>query len=589
MERSSVQARATRILLTEPHRTPGTISAEARTSLAEQQRSTARHAAVRERPRLRRFFLASGGAALLTGSLALTLAPPREAILAVVLQTTVIPATILVLVAVNQRGNTLLLALTVVLLWAEALLTAALYTIGVSFAIVIPLIAIGIVQPYLRGAATKAVYVGAGVVATISVALFALDVPLNPLSAPGLAVVGFAFVAAFALGLVWRAGDRWIEALDASDREIAARIEAEHELAATTHLLATLVSSSPVATMTIEGDLTISTWNHAAETLFGAPATDVLGQRVELGFPASGNGTTLFDVIARAMGGDIVRGDRVRATRRDGSELLVEVHAAIRRDERGEPVGVVAQVIDVTERARLEASLRQAQRMEAVDRLAGVVAHDLNNAMMAVRGYADFIASDSHDPEAAANAKKIITAADRASRMTHQLLVSAGQLRLEPRVVDVVAYVLGLEGELVVLLGNPIRLDMRHEIESGFVRVDPDRFGEALRSLALRARDAMPDGGRLTISTGRVTSDRGEGTAIVVAVTDTGAPIQPDVAEGLFDPFLTTGIDPRTGLELAMAFGVVRQSGGEIDVHAGADGGSTIEIRLPEVERPTDA
>jgi hypothetical protein len=120
-------------------------------------------------------------------------------------------------------GNGPLLALTVVLLAAEAILTAALYTIGVSFAIVIPLIGIGIVQPYLRGAATKAVYVGAGVVATISGAVFALDIQPNPLSQPGLAVIGFAFLAAFALGLVWRAGDRWIEALDAADNEIAAR------------------------------------------------------------------------------------------------------------------------------------------------------------------------------------------------------------------------------------------------------------------------------------------------------------------------------------------------------------------------------
>jgi len=558
--------------------------------VAEQQPATvARHGRVRERPELRRFFLAYGAAALLTGSLALYLSPPRAAVLAVAFQTTVIPASILVLIALNQRGNPLLLALTVALLWTEAILTAALYTIGVSFAIVIPLIGIGIVQPYLSGTATKVVYIGAGVVATISVALFALEIQPNPLSQPGLAVVGFAFLAAFALGLVWRAGDRWIEALDAADREIAARVEAEQDLAATARLLATLVSSSPVATMTIERDMTVSTWNQAAEVLFGMASTEALGRPLELGLPAPGDDATLFDVIARAMGGDVVVGDRVRTTRRDGTDLLAEVHAAIRRDERGEPVGVVAQVIDVTERVRLEASLRQAQRMEAVGGLAGVVAHDLNNAMMAVGGYAEFISSDSRDPEAVANAQKIISAADRASRMTRQLLVFAGQSRLEPQIIDIVAFVSGLEGELAALLGPQIRLDMRPEIESGFVRVDPDRFGEALRSVALRARDAMPDGGRLTISTSRAAGDGDEGATIVVAVTDTGVPIEPDVAERLFDPFLTTGIDPRTGLELAMAFGVVRQSDGLVEVHAGAGGGSTIEIRLPEVDTPEDA
>jgi signal transduction histidine kinase len=421
-----------------------------------------RHTAVRERPELRRFFLACGAAALLTGSLALYLAPPHQAVVTVWLQTTLMPASILALVALNQRGNGPLLALTVGLLWAEALLTAALYTIGVSFAIVIPLIGIGIVQPYLRGAATLTVYVGAAVVATLSVALFALGTPPNPLSEPALAVMAFAFLAAFALGLVWRAGDRWVTALDAADREIAARVAAEQE------------------------------------------------------------------------------------------------------------------------RERLEVSLRQAHRMEAVGRLAGVVAHDLNNALMAVGGYADFIRSDSRDPETIANAQKIIDAAEEATRMTKQLLVFAGQSIMRPEVIDVVAFVSGLERDLATVVGSDVGLEVRHEIVSGMVRVDTERLAEALSALAQRAREAMPDGGNLTISTSRVTKGGGDGPVVVVAVADTGAPIQPDVAERLFDPFLTTGLDPRTGLELAMAFGVVRQSGGEIEVRPGTADGSTIEIRLPE-------
>jgi PAS domain S-box-containing protein len=546
-----------------------------------------RHTLARERPWLRRFFVACGGAALLTGSIALYLAPPREAFVPVALQTTIIPAAVLVLVAFNQASNRVLLALTVVLLWLEAILTAALYTIGVSFAIVIPLIGIGIVQPYLRGAATKAVYIGAGVVATIAVALFALGGQPNPMSQPGLAVVAFAFLAAFALGLVWRAGDRWIDALDAAAREITARVEAEHELAEATRLLATLVSSSPVATMTVEGDGTVSTWNHAAEELFGAPASEVLGRPVGLGLLQSDDAATPSDVIARAMAGDVVAGRRVRAARPDGSELFVEVHAALRRDEQGTPVGVVAQMIDVTERSLLEASLRQAQRQEAVGRLAGVVAHDLNNAMMAVAGYAGFIATDSSDQDAVGNAQQILGAADQASRLTHQLLVATGQSTMHPRVIDVVAFVGRREESLRAVLGPRIGLEVRSDIEQGLVRVDPDRFGEGLESLAIRARDAMPNGGTLTISTSRVAGDGDEGGQVVIAVADTGAPIAPEVAERLFDPFLTTGIDPRTGFELAMAFGVVRQSGGEIEIHARAGGGSTIEVRLPEVEPPT--
>lgn len=444
-----------------PH--AGGTSAETGTTVTEPEPApVTRHTAVRERPGLRRFFLACGAAALVAGLLALYLAPPHEAALAVLLQTTLLPASILFLVAVNQRGSGPLLGLTVVLLWAEALLTAALFTIGVSFAIVIPLIGIGIVQPYLRGAATLAVYVGAAVVATISVGLFAIGGQPDPLREPALAVVGFAFLAAFALGLVWRAGDRWIKALEAADRELAARIAAEQE------------------------------------------------------------------------------------------------------------------------RERLEVSLRQAQRMEAVGRLAGVVAHDLNNALMAVGGYADFIAGDSRDPEAVENAKKIRGAADRASRMTRQLLVFAGQSIMRPQVIDVVDFVAGLETDLGRVVGSGVRLEVRHAIASGFVRVDVDRFAEVLRSLAQRARDAMPDGGSVTVTTTRIDARDDAAARIVVDVTDTGTPIAPEVAERLFDPFLTTGLDSRTGLELAMAFGVVRQSGGEIEVRRGSAGGSTIEIRLPE-------
>jgi PAS domain S-box-containing protein len=336
--------------------------------------------------------------------------------------------------------------------------------------------------------------------------------------------------------------------------------------------------------MTVELDGTISTWNPEAEALFGAPAKDVLGRWVELGLASPQDPDAPYDVIARALGGHVVGGDRVRATRPNGSELLVEVHAAIRRDERGEPVGVVAQLIDVTERTRLEASFRQGQRMEAVARLAGVVAHDLNNAMTAARGYADFIATESPDPNAVSDAQHVIRAVDGATRMTNQLLAFAGGSSLQPRIIDVVGFISGMESDIVAMLGANLRVELRHGIQAGSVRVDPARFGDALRSLVVRARDAMPDGGRLTIETSRRAGEDGQQGRIVVSVADTGEAVEFDAAEQLFDPFLTTGLDPRTGLELALAFAVVRQSGGEIEVRREDGGGSTIEVSLPEVE-----
>ena len=243
-----------------------------------------RRPAAPERPTIRWFVLACGAAALAMGVLALAIGKPQDDVVVVTLQAALIPAAILALLAINRDGNRVLLAVTVGLLWVEAIITAALYTIGVSFAIVIPLIAVGVVQPYVRGRAVLVVYAGAAVVSTLAVLLFALGVPTNPLGAPLLAVLGFGFLSVFALGLVWRAGERWVEALDAADAELAGRVRAERDLRDTTSFLATLVDSSPVPTFAIEPDGTVSLWNPASERLFGCLAADVRGRPPPLAF-----------------------------------------------------------------------------------------------------------------------------------------------------------------------------------------------------------------------------------------------------------------------------------------------------------------
>jgi PAS domain S-box-containing protein len=539
----------------------------------------------RQRREFQGFFIACGLAALLAGSIALWLAPPQHDVWAVWLQATLIPAAILVLIAANRDANRGLLALTVLLLWAESLLTASLYTIGVIFAIEIPLIGVGIVQPHLRGGATLAAYVGAGVVATVSVGLFAAGVPTNPVDEPWLAVVGFAFLAAFTLGLAWRAAERWAHALDQADREIDARTRAERSLAETTLLLRTLVSSSAVATMRVDADGRVSLWNPAAEQLFGVKADEAQGRPFFLDLRDEAEPAGPYSGINRAMKGQLVQGEHARMHRPDETDLVLEIHAAPHRDEDGHSLGAVVEMIDITERDRMEEVLRRAQRLEAVTHLAGGIAHDINNAMTTVGGYAALIAESASDAGTAENAREIAAAADQTSQTARDLLAFAGHSMLQPRVVDVLDYVNSLEPSLSRLVGTDIVLTVRHKIVSGRVRIDPVRFTDAVRNLVRRARDAMPSGGSIKLETFRVEDRAGDRPdsrrMIAIAVSDTGSPITREERAALFDPFRLLGLGDRTGLEMAVVYGLVRQSDGLIEVRSGANG-STIEIRLPE-------
>jgi signal transduction histidine kinase len=243
--------------------------------------------------------------------------------------------------------------------------------------------------------------------------------------------------------------------------------------------------------------------------------------------------------------------------------------------------------------------LRQAQRLEAVGRLAGGVAHDFNNLMASILTYSDIVlkALPSADP-ARADMEEIKRAGTRAAHLTRELLAFSRQQVFRRTVLDLTQVINGVRRLLQGLVGGTIAIDTRHDDTLWNVKGDRTQIEQVLMNLAANARDAMPDGGALTISTSNVAVHADEparhplepGTYVMLEVRDTGEGIEPGVQEKIFEPFFTTKAEGKgTGLGLAMVYGVVQQSGGYIFVDSTPGAGATFTIYLPRTTENTSA
>ena len=540
---------------------------------------------------------------MIVGTVGQFVLPARGSPFLAWLDTAVIPAIVTVLFVLLRPDRPVLLALTLGLVYLEAVLTASLFAIGLAFSIVVPIIGIGLVGPRVRGRALIATYVGAWAVATISVVIAETGNPPNPLGSdvPALTATAFALVTAGALGLMWRSSDQQVRALEAADREITARIAAKAELERTAEFLETLVGASPVATIALNQNGIVILWNPAAVGVFGWTEIETVGRVLPAALTAAGrsDGIGLGGLIDRSLAGAAIRGERVVTRRRDGTEVIVEVYADARHVVAGRATGVILQAIDVTERSILEARLRESQKLEAVGHLAGGIAHDINNALTAIGGFTEMIETDAKDPIVKADARAVAEGVQRASQLTRQLLAFAQRSVLKPQVIDAATFLESIEPDLQRLLGPDVALVIRTVAKPAFVHVDPGQFEQAVRSLVENAFDAMPAGGTLTISTARreapdevidptiaAGSMALRGPAIVVTVTDTGDGIEPGLQEQAFEPYITADEGGSVGgLGLAMVHGFVAQSGGEVDLRSRQGAGTTVEIRLPEAAR----
>ncbi|MBX6363882.1 MAG: PAS domain S-box protein, partial [Gemmatimonadetes bacterium] len=334
--------------------------------------------------------------------------------------------------------------------------------------------------------------------------------------------------------------------------------------------------------------------NPALQRLLGYTADELRGMRfAELMHPDDRTGDPeAAEPLADGRLDDL-RSEK-RYTRRDGAIIWGAARLSLLRGVDGEPRYLIAMLEDVTQRRALEDELRQAQKMEAVGRLAGGVAHDFNNLLTGIRGYAAMIAGELRpDEPLRADAEEIVRAADRAAALTRQLLAFSRKQVLQPQVLDPAATVANMVRMLRRVIGEDIELVVRAEPDVARVRVDPSQLEQVVLNLAVNARDAMDRGGRLTIETRNLTISAADaadypgaapGDYVAIRVHDTGAGIPPEVLPHIFEPFFTTKDPGRgTGLGLATVYGIISQTGGHIYADSTPGAGTSFRILLPAV------
>ncbi len=338
---------------------------------------------------------------------------------------------------------------------------------------------------------------------------------------------------------------------------------------------------------------TIASLNPAFETITGLRREEWVGQPFErLVHPE--DLPLALELLGRVVRGELRPASQFRVRTAKGDYRVGEFSATPQLHE-GRLVGILGIGRDVTERVQLEQQLRQAQKMEAVGRLAGGIAHDFNNILTAITGYADLLLEDlgATDPRRQ-DADEIHKAADRAAGLTRQLLAFSRQQVLQPTVLEVNKLVSDLEKMLRRLLGEDVELGTRLAPTTGRVKADPGQLEQVIMNLAVNARDAMPNGGKLTLETGNVDLDGAyaadhyparAGPFVMLAVSDTGIGMSEETQVHMFEPFFTTKEKGKgTGLGLATVYGIIKQSGGFIWVYSEVGHGTTFKLYLPRVE-----
>ena len=360
-------------------------------------------------------------------------------------------------------------------------------------------------------------------------------------------------------------------------------------------LVRAMLESVSQAILGIDREGEIVLVNNRAQEMFGYTREELLGSSVELLLPETRRAghkrqrSAYFDhPHTRPMG----IGMDLAGRRKNGTEFPVEVSLSFVESPEG--VFGIAFVTDISQRKTLEQQLMQAQKMEAVGRLAGGVAHDFNNMLTVISGYNRMILEDLPvDSNLRTYVEETLKAADRAASITAQLLAFSRRQVMQPAVMDVNRVITHAEKMLRRLIGEDIELELSLGESLGHIRADPNHLEQAIVNLAVNARDAMPSGGRLRIQTTAVTVDEDfarthpalrPGNFLRVDVSDTGHGMDEATIAHIFEPFFTTKERGKgTGLGLATVYGMVQQTGGDVQVSSQPGRGSTFHVYLPIV------
>jgi PAS domain S-box-containing protein len=357
--------------------------------------------------------------------------------------------------------------------------------------------------------------------------------------------------------------------------------------------LAAAVEQAGEAMLTADPTGTVTYVNPAFTRITGYSSAEAIGRNWTFIRP-NPDPDRLAELMAALARGDSWDG-RMDIRKSNGTEFEVAMTIAPLRDSTGAISGAVAVGRDVSRERALEARLAQAERMEAVGRLAGGIAHDFNNILTAISGFTELAATEvAEDHPVTDELREILKASDRAATLTRALLAYSRRLVMQPRRVNLNDAVTDLQPMLEVLLGEDVTLEVRPDPDLGLALIDRAQLEQVVLNLALNARDAMPDGGKVTISTANAQVDAAyarthigavAGPHVKLMVADTGVGMTSEVMDHAFEPFFTTKARGKgTGLGLSTVVGIVAMSLGTMDVQSTPGSGSIFTILLPRVE-----
>ena len=378
-------------------------------------------------------------------------------------------------------------------------------------------------------------------------------------------------------------------ALDITDRQRAE--EAERNIA---RRFRDLFESSPDAIFVQDLAGNILDANPGACAICGQTQAELIGRSMD-GLMPTESLAELLGGVPRLARGEVIHAETVIRSA-DGRSTPVAISCS-HIEFTGSPA-LLLHVRDTSEQKKLQEQFHQAQKMEAIGRLAGGIAHDFNNLLTAIIGYNEMMFDGLNDGDPLRHcSEEVRKAAERAARLTRQLLAVSRKQTLQPRIVDLNACVAEIEKMLRRLIGDDIELSVIPSLKTACVKADPNQLEQVLMNLAVNARDAMPSGGQLFI---RISSaapadladlvpDLPPGDYIVLRVTDTGTGMSDEVRARIFEPFFTTKEPGKgTGLGLATCYGIIKQSGGRILCDSAPDRGTTFSIYLPQVIAQAD-
>ena len=372
------------------------------------------------------------------------------------------------------------------------------------------------------------------------------------------------------------------------------RASKDRELLEQRNRLALIVDSSQDAIIGKDPNGTITHWNKGAEHIYGYTAEEVIGKPISILAPED-RPDEIPEILGKVRRGELVEYFETVRVRKDGQRLNVSISVSPIFDAKGEIVGASAIARDVTAQKRSEGLLRQAQKMEAVGRLAGGVAHDFNNILGIVTACCELLRGRITENGVSQYINNIQEASKRGSALTRQLLAfSRRQMTLQPRLLDLNDSLKEVVKLLRPLMGDDVQIIVREGTDSAIIEADPSQLDQVVLNIAVNARDAMPKGGKLILETSIQEFDAGlaerhpplkPGRYVLLAISDTGCGMDAMTLSKIFDPFFTTKeVGRGTGLGLATVYGIVKHAGGHVLVYSEPSRGTTFKVYLPAAD-----